>query len=151
MAVALPRSPPQAHILLALAPHPHPRTAPALAGPGMQPTQERIWHPTPSSAASSKTTLVNIFPREHVVIPTATVPPPEAVKIADVYGFLSCPWKPPPGTSRHSWPQNKTRTRSQREAPQQRCAGGRWETGSKLCERRPVIFPGNDRFPPAGS
>lgn len=53
MEVALPLSPCRPTFSLPLPPPPAPHLL--LPGPGMQPKQERIWHPTPSSAASSKT------------------------------------------------------------------------------------------------
>lgn len=67
-----PPIPLQAHILLALAPSP--RTAPAAPRPWD--AAKAGAHLASHSFLSSqfKNTLVNIFPQEHAVVPTATFP-----------------------------------------------------------------------------
>lgn len=112
-----------------------------------QPKRAHIWHPTLPLAVSSKTTSVNTFLREHIVIPT---PPPKAMKIPD---------------ARVSRPLLETSARDQspllvenKQGPGARgkssTDGGIVASGNgvtKFCEMGPVNFPGNDGFPPAGS
>lgn len=107
---------------------PNPALHLLLSGPGMQPTQEHIWHPTPSLAASSKTTLVNIFPREHVVVPTATFPPSRSCENRQMCtGFSAAPGNLRQGPVDTPGPKTKQRPRARGKSR----TDGRWPLGAK--------------------
>lgn len=87
-----------------------------------QPKREHIWHPTLPLAVSSKTTSVNIFPTEHVVIPTPPSPSQSRENNQMCTGFSAAPGNLRQGPV--STPgQKQTRARSQREVPHRRWDG----------------------------
>ena len=129
MEVALPHPPAGPHSPCPCPPQtPHCTCFSQDAGPGMQPTQEHIWHSTPSLAASSKTTLVNIFPREHVVVPTATFPPSRSCENRQMCtGFSAAPGNLRQGPVDTPGPKTKQRPRARGKSR----TDGRWPLGAK--------------------